>query len=220
MTTKTNTDPRDLVSEIFCNFLQGAEPTISRANDNLGINIFVGGAERARITLKGDAQEIVGSSINTIGTLSLNIQDESGHILNASMATNDDGEHFPTSRVAGSWWCCALVETKIANASQLAVKLRKKSIMGLSLSDALDYAKDNNEDAAQALLAVQDYVQNSGDAAKRVFGKLRETHRYDLSKMLVLFERSGAPNVEGTVWTNVAKSNFQPKASALNEATE
>jgi hypothetical protein len=210
MTTK-KTDVKDLVSKSFCRWIGHSEPTVCRNEDELGLNLFVYGPGKARIKLMNETAEIVNPHAVTVGTFSMNVLDGNSEIKNLSLAPNDDGDYFPVTRNNSSFWSCGVVETKEANASEIAEQLRNsdRHVCALSASDALAWAETNDPEAAAVLQALAAYSPDRNSPAVTIMGELRAEVRYDLDKMLILLEKSGAPSLTNTIYTNLSKDQQQ-----------
>lgn len=208
------------VAREFCNYLGHSQPAVCRDKNQEGVNIFINGRRNAKIELKNRAAEIVDSSVQNIGIISMNYRDpDTETIMNLSLVPDETGTYYPVTRDNGAFWCCALVETQEENAAELAKTLRDNDIIAVSLDEAKEFAEKENEDADEVLQALADYVQNPNDPAARLLGSRRKTFRYNLNKMLVLFERSGAPSQDETIWTNVAKAT-PSQSSKLDNALD
>lgn len=213
MTTQDTQAQRSLlneaVSEVVCNLMNHGSKQVCTKAGELGIDMFFPAQTTGRmVKLIGPAADLVerfsskaGFKVLNTGSISVRTCDESGNPglridLNTFVPISPDPQVSP-----GGWWSAGLVEADSASgASALCNIFQDHSIECITLGTAMQWAKDNEEHLAQ------DNLQAIANFAFPIRGsnflKKKAKPRYDLDKMIVIWEVSGGPDNDERSWSN------------------
>jgi hypothetical protein len=199
------------VDELFSR----SEPQVANSSND-GVDIFLPfGSATRRVHLHGRAKEACGNHVLNVGSMSVKTHDENG---NPQRRISCSPPYNVVVMDRPHWWSIGFAELNSEDAAQAAVaKLCEGNspVFCAVMADLEKYL--SNKDSKAAYKAFEEFVvpargiQVDGITRKR-------SPRYNLTKLVIFYEPSGAPTAPDTVWSNALVEGGAQNSTAANAA--